>query len=56
MLEAADSPPRQHAETVDQRLGGLDGPKLRLDFDEVPVVLFGRVGGEGRLRRLEFLM
>ena len=56
MLEAAGCPPRQDTKTVDQGLGGLDIPKLRLNFDEVPVVFVSRVGGKRRFRRLELLM
>lgn len=49
-------PARQDTKTVDQGLGGLDIPKLRLNFDEVPVVFVSRVGGKRRFRRLELLM
>jgi hypothetical protein len=56
MLEAAGRPPRGHAKPVDQRFLSLYSLQLRLNFDEMPIILFCRVGREHRFRRLQLLM
>ena len=48
--------PRGDAEALDQGVRRLGIPQLRLDVDEVTVVLVGRIGGQRRFGRLELPM
>ena len=52
----ASGPPGRDAEPFDQRFRGLNIAKLRLNFDEMPVVFVGRIGRQRRFSRLQLLM
>lgn len=53
---SSPSPARGNAKPFDQRFRGLYILKLRLNFDQVPVVFVCGIGGERRFRLFQLLM
>ena len=51
----ADQAPDPDGETADGTLAGIHPPTFT-NFDEMPIILFCRIGRERRFRRLQLLM